>query len=241
MKKFYWFGGSWVQGDELDKLMPKEQVHLTIFPYLVSSHFDAECVNMSENGSSIDTVLINFSKIVNTITPESTMFFCLPPQHRTSLFDDAGVVKNILPSGFKEFHKMHNHSLEWYKYFDSIPQQIFNRDRIINLLHLWCKDLNIRHYFFNDIGSTPDRMMDITPDSAWLIPRNSCNGEFILPVINQATRDVIMNDSPELPTEAWAQQQPFFEKYISPNYCHPNVNGHKKIAQELIKLLTNNE
>ena len=149
MKKFYWFGGSWVRGDELDKSIPVEKVHQNTFPYLVSEHYSAQCINMAENGSSVDTVLVNFSKIIDQADTDATMFFCLPPLHRTSFFNDQGIQKNILPSGpanSNRYHNRHEYSTMWYKYFDSESQQIYNRDRTINLLHLWCKDLKIRHY-----------------------------------------------------------------------------------------------
>ena len=35
--------------------------------------------------------------------------------------------------------------------------------------------------------------------------------------------------------EQWQEQKLLFDKYFSPNWCHPNIEGHKKIAQELIK------
>jgi hypothetical protein len=55
--KFYWFGDSWVYGDELDlsKDLP--------FAEIVSKHFDAKCVNLGQCGSSIDDIPFEFYKI----------------------------------------------------------------------------------------------------------------------------------------------------------------------------------
>ena len=43
----------------------------------------------------------------------------------------------------------------------------------------------------------------------------------------------------DLTNEQWQLQQPYVEKYIRPCDVHPNQAGHQKIAQEIIKLLTN--
>ena len=47
------------------------------------------------------------------------------------------------------------------------------------------------------------------------------------------------DDNPKLTNEQWRLQQPYVEKYIRPCHSHPNQAGHQKIAQEIIKLLTN--
>lgn len=39
--------------------------------------------------------------------------------------------------------------------------------------------------------------------------------------------------------EDWNKHKVMLEKYVKPGYCHPNINGHKKIAEELIKCLDN--
>jgi len=240
MKKIYWIGGSWPNGCELEyyKQTANPQRECA-YPTLISNAIGAECINLSEDGSSIDTILVKFSNIVNELDETSVVLFELQPIHRVSFFDNDDKLKNILPSGYKIAHNLHNYSEKWYKYFDTPKQQLFNHDRNINLLHLWCTHLNIKHYFLNTIGSHTESMMDITPDSAWLIPKLNCLAEIILPVTDKITREVVYNDSPSLTDVEWSIQKPFVEKYIHPCYVHPNVEGHKKIAKTLSELLKN--
>ena len=94
MKKFYWFGDSWVYGDELST---NDQQNNT-FAKLISNHFNAECVNLSIRGSSINSITHEFTKNIDKIDPSVDMvFFGLTSNIRTSLFDDTGKLKNILP------------------------------------------------------------------------------------------------------------------------------------------------
>ena len=128
MKKFYWFGGSWVIGDELYSIVPYEKHQDYTFAKIVSDYYNAECINLGINGGSINSIPLIFSKLVDQIDAEATMFFCLPLSLRFALFDELGEIKNILPSKHKKFHKVHNYSEQWYRYFDNTHQRIYNYD-----------------------------------------------------------------------------------------------------------------
>lgn len=51
---------------------------------------------------------------------------------------------------------------------------------------------------------------------------------------------LFINDLPKFKTTQWEEQKIHLEKYIKPLYCHPNIEGHKKIANFIIELLTDN-
>lgn len=237
MKKFYWFGGSWITGDELQHQVPKGQESFHVFPKLISNHFEAECINLGANGSSISSLPLSFASQLEQFDSDSTVFFCLPPSHRVSLFDQQGHLRNILPSQAKEFHKIHDYADQWYKYFDNMHQRVYNHDIIINLLHFWCKSLDLKHYFFNDLWSHKFSIIDSTHDSNWLVGKKNSIAEFILPMVDKVTQDVIMEDGPTVSESEWQTQQEYIKRYIKPCYCHPNLEGHKKIAQELAKCI----
>jgi hypothetical protein len=235
-KKFYWFGDSWVFGDELEKEVPDPNNYT--FAQLVSNHFGATNVNLSSNGSSIDNIPIEFSKIASNINPEiDCVFFFLTAAHRVSMFDDTGNLKNILPSNYKEAHKVHDYSDQWYKYFDTPLQRTYNYDKTINLLYLWCQHIGVKCYFSNIFTTELSLIIDCTPESAWLLPKNTCIAEYILPVIDTTDYRLITEDHPDLTNDQWNAQEPYVKKYIRPCFQHPNVAGHQEIATQLIKLL----
>ena len=91
----------------------------------------------------------------------------------------------------------------------------------------------------NIFTTKTESIIDCVPDSSWLLPKNKCIAEYILPLIDNDTFSIMADDNPKLTNEQWRLQQPYVEKYIRPCHSHPNQAGHQKIAQEIIKLLTN--
>jgi hypothetical protein len=229
--KFFWFGDSWVVGDELD--LGKDAT----FAKLTSDYFNAECVNLGECGSSVDAVLWQFYKIKEQVSPGDIMFFCLTANHRVSLFDQDKSLKHIIPGVMYEKHNPHVYKDHWFKYFDTPAQRIFNYDKVINLLFLQCQHLNIHCYFANIFTAETNSIIDIVPKEHWLIAKNSCLAQCILPVISQ--NGLLLDDCPELTTEEWKKQEPLVKKYIRPNWHHPNALGHKKISELIIESLIN--
>jgi hypothetical protein len=231
---FYWFGDSWVYGDELERETNICDFKKYTFATLVSEEFGQPCVNLSSCGSSIPAMVYKFSTVADRITTDDTVFFCLTADCRTSIFDNK-VLKNILPNGYKEKHNTHQYTPEWYKFFDSPDQRLLQYEQSINLIYFWCKYLKVKCWFANLFTIPPKQLFDASGTSSWIVPRDRCLGEFILPLTKN--QSLIFNDSPEITDREWSIQKPFVEKYIKPNYCHPNVAGHKKIANEIIKII----
>jgi hypothetical protein len=228
--RFHWFGDSWVSGDEL--ITP----HLHRFSQLVSDAFGAECVNLGRNGSNINALPLIFHQHLPNIDPDDIVFFCLTASSRTGMFDHSGQFKNILTMSYPG-HSPHPHSEKWFKYFDSPCQRVYNYDNVINLLWLWCKYLKIKCYFLNLFTSESHSIIDCVPSDAWLVPRDQCIAQSIMSYIDNEYGAVIADDNPNLTDQQWQEQRMLIEKYIKPNYAHPNIQGHAKIAQDLTILL----
>ena len=238
--KFYWFGDSWVFGAELEKILPDSSWKKSAFPQIVSDLYGAECVNLGVNGNGPDSLIWDFSKVANDIDPDrDRVFFFLSADNRTRMFDERGRLSWI---GFYPGHipaDAHPHWKQYLKYFDNAHQRTYNYDRSVNLLYFWCKSLGIRCYLSNIFTTQPTPMMDNTDPGCWLLPRDQCIATAILPCVDNSG-DPLVNDVPTLSNEQWKLQQPYVEKYIRPCFCHPNVEGHKKIAQTIIELIEKN-
>jgi len=129
-------------------------------------------------------------------------------------------------------HLVHDHVDQWYRYFDNPFQRAYNNTCTVNLLYLWCKHLGISCYFSNIFNTTNNDYVD---GIDWLLPQSRCIAECILPVINNDA--FLFDDNPNLTVDEWSKQKPAVEKYIKPNFVHPNADGHRKIADYIIELL----
>jgi hypothetical protein len=240
MKQFHWFGDSWVVGSELELEVPDATKQDYTFAKLVSKYFDAECINLGQPGISNDLLpLILFENINNINAQTDTVFFCLTSHHRVSMLDDKKHPLSILTSiqDTSRRDNEHPHWKEWYKYFDTDPNQIFNYERNLNLLFHWCKNQQINFYFVNLFTAVNKSIFDLTCPTNWLLPKNQSLSNFIFPVTDIEFGGIVLEDRSWLTNAQWSQQQQAIAQYIKPCFCHPNVAGHKKIANELIKLI----
>ena len=81
--KFYWFGDSWVHGDELYNELPRDSYQQHAFAQLVSDHYGADCVNLGNVGESVDVLPWRLEQIADQITTEDEVFFFLTADVRT--------------------------------------------------------------------------------------------------------------------------------------------------------------
>jgi hypothetical protein len=233
----YWFGDSWVVGDELELSVPMTDRGQYVFGKLVSDYFHADSVNLGVSGSSVDSLPWEFNKITKQIKTGDTIFFCLTAPHRTTILNDDKIPTQFT-SGAPNYSKSaHPYQAKWFKYFDTNTHRHYNYDRSISLLWLWCQQLQVNCFFMNLFTTMTEKLFDIVPESCWLLPRHECASKFILPLDGNHDGTVISDDSWFLTTEQWESQQQYLEKYIRPGYCHPNISGHRIIADRLIALL----
>mgnify|MGYP003345135239 FL=1 len=233
--KFYWFGDSWVHGDELYNELPRDSYQQHAFAQLVSDHYGADCVNLGNVGESVDVLPWRLEQIADQITAEDEVFFFLTADVRTMLFNDQGELKKILPSPGFDSDSFHKYREQWYRYFDSQPQRLYNYDRTVLLLYLWCCEIGVRAWFANIFTTQPQSMIDRVPEKAWLIARDRCLAQAIFPIIDNNAGILITHDSESITVEQWHQQRPQLELYMHPNHAHPNRAGHRRLAEYIIR------
>ncbi len=234
----YWFGDSWVVGDELELSVDKDTRDQYVFGKLVSDYFNSTSINLGVSGSSIDSLPWEFSKIIDQIKPGDIAFFCLTAPHRTTVLNDDKIPTQIIP-GPNYSKYAHPYRDEWFKYFDTEYHRCYNYDRTVALLWLWCKHLKVDCFFVNLFTTVTEKLFDIVPDSNWLLPRNQCLSKFIFPLDGNHDGIVVSDDSSFLTIDQWKSQQKYLEKYVRPGYCHPNIQGHRVIADNIIDILKN--
>jgi len=238
MKKIYWFGDSWVAGDELEMLVPDKEKYKYTFAQLVSNELEYECVNLGTSGSSIDDIAFEFSGIVSDLTPDDIVIFCLTASHRITILGDEGERFQLRASDLENHNNLlHPYTEQWYKYFDTQPQRKYNYDQNINLLHLWCKSIGVKHVFANLFSIEDKSEFDIVPSSCWLTPREQCLAQlFNNPLFD--TKGMINADGPSITSKDWEYQIERLAEYIRPCLGHPNIKGHITIANFIVKQLT---
>jgi hypothetical protein len=212
----YWFGDSWVYGDELDD--PSNEC----FAKLASDAIGTECINLGERATSIDSIVYKFLSIKDQIKPNDNVFFFLTDSNRITIDN-----KNLLAGAWEDCTpNLHPYNKYWYKYFDSSIQRQNNLDRNLLLLHSACPQAK----FCNIFSYNTSIHLDPT---AWILPSDQCIAQTILPHVHKG---MVLTDHPELLVEEWQEQEPYVKKYFASG-GHPNKLGHKKIAEELCKLI----
>jgi len=232
---FYWFGDSWVHGDELYNQLSRHSYQQAAFPQLVSDHYGAECRNLGQVGESVDILPWRFESVADQIVTGDEVFFFLTADVRTMLFDEQGQLRKIMPNPGFDSDTFHRYADQWYRYFDTQPQRLYNYDKTVLLLYLWCCEIGVRAWFANIFTTQPQVMIDRVPESAWLIARDQCLAQTIFPVIDNNAGVFVTDDRESITLAQWQQQRPQLEKYMRPNHAHPNVAGHRQLADYIIK------
>lgn len=217
--RFHWFGDSWVAGAELN---PRRGM----FPNLVSDYYEAQCINHSAEGSTVDWIPSVFSSIADQLTQEDLMCFCLTDYRRKTIFtEDENIF--LRPSNTDQLTE------NWYKNFDNCIDARHTYDKTINLLYLWCRSIGVDCFFAN-IFSVPDSIetMNLIPDSNWILSKDDFLARSILHIKESSP---VHNDMPHLLEADWNEQEKMLDKFFKPNKYHPNLLGHRAIANEIIK------
>jgi len=217
--KFHWFGDSWVAGAELE---PRRGM----FSDLVSDHYGAECINHALDGSAIDWLPSAFSKICQSLDRKDLVFFCLTDYRRKTIFTDQSTIF-LSPCQDDQLTKI------WYKNFDSQIHARHTYDKTINLLYLWCQAIGVDCFFAN-IFSTPEssETMNLIPADNWILSKTDFLAKSIIHIKEP---DLVSEDRPYLLEADWAEQEKMLNKFFKPNKYHPNLLGHRTIADEIIK------
>lgn len=233
-----WFGDSWPIGCELGK--PGDKIPKVIFPHarvgkdnpfkafstIVSTTRDQQFLNFAKSGGSIEYALyqlVKFCKkrnsIIKSSTEQLTAFLCLTAQIRSFGYEYI--------SG-KELHYVND-----YQNRKSITP-IYDSLMALNSFYAICKMHNIKCVMipiFCDL-IIPDNLEHIVLFDKSLITKTS--------LVELTFGSKLIDD------ELYKQEIHEIDIYshlesldwISPNKMHPNENGHLKLANKFIELLT---
>jgi hypothetical protein len=214
MKTSYWFGGSIVQGTELEKCGTVEQDR---FSLLVSQHCGWIEQNFATQGSSISHIA---DQIIKTkFEPESIIFIIIPLYCRYFWIDENYKQCNIMPND-KTFR-------QWYKTVDNWGYRTHTVFQQLFLIKLFLEKNNLKFYFFNEM----DRAVRFTGDT--VIYFDEVYDHFLLPPESYLLEELEWNFDQGYPDINLKH------KYFFPCEHHPNVHGHRRLADKIISLIDN--
>ena len=215
--KIGFFGDSWVAGCELTGPGEGPSPELA-FP----SMFKKTC-NFGKSGSSIDglvDVLLDNLDITHAI-------FCLTSAHRRKTIDtEHGTQDGFLPNILSKEKQQAQLTLDDPLHNDDLVA------KYCSLLYFICNEHNIVPYFVNLFSghALHSKVWKCIPDKCWIIsPYKSLVSELF----------DTTNFFPEYGTDGdyglWItlSNNPDVKQYIHPCEGHPNINGHRVIANFL--------
>ena len=240
MQKFIWLGASWTQGFELDKIDPS-LMKTSTYPRLISNYFNRECVDLSETGGSNEYMLYALTKNKHLISKDDVVFVNSVSKYRFLWIEEDGTPAVTYKMKERGKPTIYPKIVDFYeKYIVNEEYADWRSLSTMNSIYLMIKHLGAIPLFVNVYSRTSFGDDCIIPEKNWLIPQNKCIAEYILGYISDKDL-IVVNDMPGLTNKEWETAKPFVEKYIHPLETHPNVAGHKKIADELIEELKNKE
>lgn len=229
-----WFGDSWPIGSELGKagdifdktVFPNVKVGrdnpLQAFPHFVSTSRNSPYINFSRGASSIDYALHQLIKFCNNSydpTVNYTAFLCATAQNR----------------GFAISATL-NKEMMYCNTANKTQHDLFIYDSIIalNSFHAICHLYNIECFIipvFCDL-LIPDCLSDLVLFSDSVLTSTSLVMETFGVDFVESTMHHVPNDdhTPALCAHL---------DWISPCLIHPNLMGHKKLADKLVELVKN--
>jgi hypothetical protein len=203
MKQLVVFGDSWPAGAELND--PDQKC----FPTMIGDLLKIQIDNRSQSGTSTDQAVLKF---LNSDLTGSGVLFCFTSYARYIRFDED-----------QEFEVHPNNkdlaSLNYYTQFYSDELGKFNFLKNILIIQGVCKSLNIPVYCVTNWNDVPRHK---------LIDQNLFYTKSLFEILGMT------NVNTESAKEYNFKLQMLKNKqYIYPNTAHPNINGHKLIAEEL--------
>jgi hypothetical protein len=203
------FGDSFPAGADLEELSDR-------FPVLVANQLQRNLIDFSKGSTSIDHMVWELMQYLKHNIPadDTIALICITDPSRTLYFDDNELVE-ITP------HTNSNVSNAYFKYVHSSRLEQFNWEKNLGYMNYACRTHNIKAYFINNWTQLYD-LSDIVDKS-----------------YEQSICGLLGADLRE-----WDGRpgfNPFYEeivktknKYFDEKY-HPNKEGHKLIAQHIVK------
>jgi hypothetical protein len=236
---FFWFGDSWVTGDELQNEVSVSDINKHTYAYLTSKFFNTKCYNYATNASSIPHLLMQLTEARPKIRKGDTLFFCLTFPDRNFILGEDNKASHLYLGSNAHNDERIDKTLNkiWYKYIDSDAYREMAICNAIDLIKAYCNEMSVKCYFYNGFSNYNYRNLQLLTDDDWLIPSSDCLGSEILHIIDNEYFTIISCDLPYLTNDDWNKHNVLLEKYFRPNHVHPNVLGHQTISKRIIKIL----
>lgn len=260
MKKQFdlWFGDSWPAGTELitthgkttetsqdgKYFWPKHQLQVgrpdLAFPHWVSTARNCSYINFAGSGRSLDYALYKLSKFVKYGYEDATKytaFLCTTAQSRKFGIDITGRHHHRQMLRFSS--TVHNKATD-----EDFAFSLYNSTICLNNFYLICYKYNI------DLKIIPvwDKFeshseVDLVPDSAWLsatpMTKLAFGEDFEFNHCEKPGDDIYdangIGHALGLRSVAYHLKN---HQYVKPLVVHPNIDGHKKLAETILSLLT---
>jgi hypothetical protein len=217
-KNIWCFGDSWPAGIELEEL--QSTLPLPNFPTVIKEKTGLNVINRGICGASQSRML--YELLDSPTQPNDIAIFALTAKTRRMYRTKDN---EIHEQQFNTDEMIVNHH-EDHRYSSAT----------ISLLYYMCCQRLIKPYFFNlfDTHWLPDQMFKEVPESCWLIPPSeSILSTLFDPVFFHRYDNHHNGDFLE-----WLEtENNQVKKYIRPCRAHPNIHGHKVIADYIINKL----
>ena len=222
---FHWFGDSWVYGDELaDKSLA--------YPYLVSKHLDQECKNYAVCASSVQHMLLQFEQA--KFTPGEIAFFGITSEDRNYIYD----THLLLSANLHNDQRIDlSKNKQWYTYFDTKVHRLKSIASTLDLLKAYCKEQQVVPYFYN-LFTVSEYNCKLLLAKDWLVGPNDHFASEIMHIVDNQYFTVVTSNQAWIKDKDWSIHSPLVDKYFSPNYAHPNPQGHQVLSERLINAIT---
>ena len=175
------------------------------FPTLIGERLHIKSINLAAPSTSTDQALYTLMNSSLPICNDTLVLFCLTGISRSMNIEDGRP---------REIHPTLNTlaSKAYYKYIHSNQLDNFNRIRNILTAQHFCQKVGCKILFVNNWDQPPKHRV---------IDESLFYSKTLAEILNVKLDDC--NHDSNLSKH----------EYITPNVCHPNVNGHSVIAQEL--------
>ncbi len=215
----WFYGDSWPNGCELENSQGKSRPELA-FPAMVSYRLRRSFVNKAVTGSSQPYLIEAF--LESDVESNDIAIFCLTAKTRRMY---RSVDNSIVESQF-------NHDDRYVNEYED--ERVSSQT--CALLYFLAQQKNVKPYFFNlfDTVRHDNKLYQVIPDDCWLIPRNHSVLSWLFdPDFFTRNADHHNGDFRE-----WLDRNcELVEKYIRPCEAHPNITGHRVIADYIVETL----
>ena len=219
-----WFGDSWCIGTELEKCLPNYQAQdqdayrrQHRFSKLVSDYFGWEEINLGNEGISPEHValkIVEYSEL-QTDRRDQIYFIIWPSFQRYFWINEAGEKKDLRWSSSNQ---------NWYRVIDTYEYQMYSAKRTVWSTTMYLRNKGIKFAMVNNQYRLDSPDYFVIDDQDWILPSSTRLGDLL-----------------EVNLDLGFPEKSMKHKYFCPCESHPNLYGHKRIANEIINYIKTKE